>query len=315
MTFICEFCCKDFATKSSLNNHKIKTKYCLQIQKEKGIIDSAKGEEICIHCNKSFYQKNSKLMHEKICKDRISLEIESKNRICHDLLNTYENDIKVLKDDRDFYKLELERKEYFYKLELDKKDDLIKLLLIKEDFYKSELSKKDDLVKLSIEKSGVVNNTTMTTSSSNKQINKQVNVMNCLDLSDERLKKAADNYTFDHYNRAEAGMVDWCINNVIKDKDEMLYRCTDKNRRVFTFKTILGDTILDPNATQLKSSIKPILAEKLKGYKKINCKLMGEDSDDDNNEKVDAYLRLHAINKEMGIEFEKELVKKTYNIT
>ena len=137
--------------------------------------------------------------------------------------------------------------------------------------------------------------------------------MNCLDLSDERLKKAADNYTFDHYNRAAAGMVDWCVNNVIKDNDGMLYRCTDKNRRVFTFKTILGDTILDPNATQLKSSLKPILAEKLKGYKKINCKLMGEDSDDDNNEKVDAYLRLHAINKEMGAEFEKELVKKTYN--
>ena len=290
MSFQCEFCSKYFVTKTSLNTHKMKTKYCLQIQKDKGLIFDVKGEEFCIHCDKSFHQKSSKLIHENNCKNKILSEKESliqeikdSLKTQSDLINTYENDIKTLKCEK--------------------------------EFYKSELAKKDDLIKLSIEKSGIItNNNNSTSSSSTKLINKQINVMNCLDLSDERLKKAADNYTFDHYNRAAAGMVDWCINNVIKDKDEMLYRCTDKNRRVFTFKTILGDTILDPNATQLKSSIKPILAEKLKGYKKINCKLMGEDSDDDNNEKVDAYLRLHAINKEMGIEFEKELVKKTYNI-
>ena len=291
MSFQCEFCSKYFVTKTSLNTHKMKTKYCLQIQKDKGLIFDVKGEEFCIHCDKSFHQKSSKLIHENNCKNKILSEKESliqeikdSLKTQSDLINTYENDIKTLKCEK--------------------------------EFYKSELAKKDDLIKLSIEKSGIItNNNNSTSSSSTKLINKQINVMNCLDLSDERLKKAADNYTFDHYNRAAAGMVDWCVNNVIKDNDGMLYRCTDKNRRVFTFKTILGDTILDPNATQLKSSLKPILAEKLKGYKKINCKLMGEDSDDDNNEKVDAYLRLHAINKEMGIEFEKELVKKTYNIT
>ena len=313
MSFPCEFCDKYFSSRSSLNSHKIRTKYCLQIQKEKGVIEAVKGDEICIHCKKSFHQKISKINHEKICKinfdcENKSIETDNTIRTLTMKIQDYESYIKVLKEKEDFYKSELLNKEAFYKSEL----------LKKEEFYKSELSKKDELIKLSIEKSieksGIITNNNNSTSSSNKQINKQVNVMNCLDLSDERLKKAADNYTFDHYNRAEAGMVDWCINNVIKDKDEMLYRCTDKNRRVFTFKTILGDTILDPNATQLKSSIKPILAEKLKGYKKINCKLMGEDSDDDNNEKVDAYLRLHAINKEMGIEFEKELVKKTYNI-
>ena len=308
MSFPCEFCDKYFSSRSSLNNHKSKTKYCLQIQKEKGLIDDIKRNENCLYCESSFLYKNAKIKHEEICKNKIILLNDNIKRDyelkIHELNSKlHDQDIKI-QNQNDIINI--------YKHE-------IKILKEKEEFYKSELSKKDDLVKLSIEKSieksGVVNNTTMTTSSSNKQINKQVNITNCLDLSDERLKKAADNYTFDHYNRAEAGMVDWCINNVIKDKDQMLYRCTDKNRRVFTFKTILGDTILDPNATQLKSSIKPILAEKLKGYKKINCKLMGEDSDDDNNEKVDAYLRLHAINKEMGIEFEKELVKKTYNIT
>lgn len=281
MSFQCEFCSKCFSSKSSLNTHKSKTKYCLEIQKNKGFISEVKGKELCKYCSREFFKKDNKQTHETTCKHRIS---------------TIQNqDITIMNLTSD-----------------------LKLANEKIEFYKKLLEEKDSLIlKLSSEKS-VINNTSTSTNCNNQSTSsssstKQNIIMGSLDLSVEKIKMAVENYTIDHYNRTSEGLVDWCVNNLLKDENNNLrYICNDKNRRSFQFKSEAGDIVTDPNADKLKLAIKPILNDKLRTHKKLNYSKMAEESDDEDSEKSDVYIKIHEENKTMGVEFEKELAKKTY---
>lgn len=148
---------------------------------------------------------------------------------------------------------------------------------------------------------------TMMSNCGNKYIS-----LNSLDLSEDKIKLAVGDYTIDHYNRSCEGMVDWCVNSLLKDENNnLLYLCSDKNRRNFMFKNKDGEVISDSNADKLKKAIKPIINDKLKYCKKEVYTKLGECSDDE-NEKLDKCVEIHESNKNMGVEFEIELAKKTY---
>jgi len=66
----CNFCKKIFTNKSSLNKHKLTTKYCLKIQGE-----ISKNPFKCASCDKTFTVKQSLTIHEKTC-EKINLEKE-----------------------------------------------------------------------------------------------------------------------------------------------------------------------------------------------------------------------------------------------
>lgn len=55
-----------------------------------------------------------------------------------------------------------------------------------------------------------------------------------------------------------------------------------------------------------------MMNDRLKIHKKVNYSKMGDESDDEENEKSESYIRIHEENKTMGHEFERELAKKTY---
>jgi len=59
----CQYCKKILQTKSSLNSHQTKTKYCLKLQGKGNI----KGEFVCLGCNKDFNRKLHLTDHEKVC--------------------------------------------------------------------------------------------------------------------------------------------------------------------------------------------------------------------------------------------------------
>lgn len=326
MSLQCEFCEQCFSSKSSLSNHKLKTKYCLEIQKQQGVIESINRTEYCTYCNKSFLQRITRQTHENVCKDK------DKNKIIN-----YENEILKYKEqiterDNQIKEYDIRLKKYDqriieYEEVLNKMSRDLDISNEKVDIYKSmvdnRLNKTDDLIaKISLEKSIITNNNTSNTnnnsnnvssassSTSNKQIN---NISASLDLSSAKLKEAAGNYTIAHYESAEEGLVQWAIDFMLKDKDgNLLYHCSDKNRRIFIYKSSTGDTIFDPNATQLKQAIGPALLEQLKLHKKSIFAKLNEGSDDDDNSKTDACFKLHESNKTLGVAFEKELARKTY---
>jgi hypothetical protein len=59
----CQYCKKILQTKSSLNSHQTKTKYCLKLQGKENI----KGLFLCEGCNKDFNRKLHLTDHIKVC--------------------------------------------------------------------------------------------------------------------------------------------------------------------------------------------------------------------------------------------------------
>ncbi len=69
MSYECEFCNKNFSSKSSLNYHQKTVKYCLEIQKNKTLTEPKDNSEDffkCEFCNKNFTIKKSLIRHSDI---------------------------------------------------------------------------------------------------------------------------------------------------------------------------------------------------------------------------------------------------------
>ena len=60
----CQFCKHMLSSKSALNTHQTKAKYCLKIQGKNDI----KGQFICNLCEKDFLNNNRYKSHKNICK-------------------------------------------------------------------------------------------------------------------------------------------------------------------------------------------------------------------------------------------------------
>jgi hypothetical protein len=101
----CKFCKKILSTKSALNVHQTKTKYCLKIQ---GI--QKKGEYDCKLCGKDFSVKFHLQNHENICEKNIP-NIKKLN----DKLYTLNIENITLKKENEILKIELDKFRSDYK--------------------------------------------------------------------------------------------------------------------------------------------------------------------------------------------------------
>ncbi|MDD4931413.1 MAG: hypothetical protein PHG66_04710 [Candidatus Colwellbacteria bacterium] len=176
----------------------------------------------------------------------------------------------------------------------------------KTDIYSNLLAKDQEFIRTQnmrlSEKSNITNNI------KGKNI-----TMNSLNLSQERLESIKDTYTIKHYERGGIGQADWVVDNVIRDESgTLIYKCTDKNRKNFIYHDDKGNVVTDIQAKKLKEAILPIMNTKLKEFKKIKCSELADISDDE-SELLEKYSNLYKENKEMGNEFDKRLVEKTYD--
>lgn len=97
----CQFCKHKFSTKSGLNTHQTKAKYCLKIQGKQNI----KGDFICIYCNKDFFNNNRHKSHINICKlnNKYKLELDTErnlNRILNIEIEKLKTENEILKFDK-----------------------------------------------------------------------------------------------------------------------------------------------------------------------------------------------------------------------
>lgn len=179
------------------------------------------------------------------------------------------------------------------------------------DEYKKEISSlKEDIRNLEIkytkEKSEIY------TTLFNKEREFSHTQTSALNLSGERLESIKDTYTIKHYERGGIGQADWVVENVLKDEGgNLIYKCTDKNRKNFIYQDDKGNIVNDIHAKRLKEAIFPVIETKLKEYKKVKCSQMAEVNDDD-SELLEKYSELYKENRELGNEFDKRLIEKTY---
>ena len=91
----CEYCNSEFKTKSALNNHKNKAKYCLVLQ---GKIEPKEELFKCNLCDKILSSKRNLEIHKEKCKGKKEKIEEFKCEYCKKILSTKQNlDIHIKK--------------------------------------------------------------------------------------------------------------------------------------------------------------------------------------------------------------------------
>ena len=105
----CNFCDKILSSKSALNTHQQKAKYCLKIQGKENI----KGKFLCEYCDKDFFTNNRHISHIAVCKLNNSFKQElDDTKMANQQLS---NEIISLRTENEFLKLELEKSQESYK--------------------------------------------------------------------------------------------------------------------------------------------------------------------------------------------------------
>src|SRR5205085_1680819 len=139
-------------------------------------------------------------------------------------------------------KLRVQKEEYEFKLNNQKEEYESKLNDQQISFKIQLFEQKDKLTSaFEIEKKELINRLTKKPS-----VNKYAALVTCFNRSKEKIKSASEKYTIDYYSKKEKGMIDWCVNNLLRDENgNPTYICTDKSRGVFAFKD--GEKIIVDN--------------------------------------------------------------------
>jgi hypothetical protein len=245
----CEYCKKEFSSKSSLNNHKKTAKFCLKLQnKKEDDINNFK----CEYCDKIFTSKQPLLTHLNTCKHRkkglVNIEIINLQDILREKETQFEQREKVLLNklrerEKDFLKFELQEK-YFLQQEENYKEQI-----------KDLQNKLERILNKAIERPTTTNNNTvnnkfeLNTFPSQKEIDRKIE------------SQFNDKYILDGMK----GIAQFVFDHIVKLEDgSMAYACYDTSRQMFKYKDEDGNEIKDPKAVKLRKMIKPGLLKQSK---------------------------------------------------
>ena len=200
----CEYCNKVFKTKSSLNNHKNKAKYCLLIQQKN--IEAEEDKFKCSICEKILSSRRNLEVHNYKCKGKFKCgfcnKILSTKRnleshlVCCDerkdkeIKELTEKEINILKEMNKRTEKEIEELSKLNEIkdkELVEKDKvIIKLNTQIEELVKQEGNYKEQLLDLQNKLDKIANKAIdrPTTVVSNTTTNNNLNIMSSIDFND-----------------------------------------------------------------------------------------------------------------------------------
>jgi len=243
----CEFCGKEFSTKTNLGVHQRTAKYCLLIQGK----ESHNYE--CEYCNKYFTSQQSLNEHKSSsCREK------SKK----DCIKEYNEEILTLKEKNIKLELFIEEKDFkitelqciVYKLEE-------KLLQQKKE-YEAKLEKFENAV-ISVAEAARTPTITYNTNSNNHQVNNN----QILNLSPEVVEPILrEKLTFDIAKQGQKGLASFVLNNMLKGPNgELKYKCKDTARQNFEYINKNGDVEKDVRAKKLSQALVDGGVEKIAG--------------------------------------------------
>ena len=224
MAYNCEFCKKNFSTKSTMKTHQQSAKYCLKIQ-NKPIEDKFK----CDGCGKKFTTLLHINRHMEVCK---TIEVTFNLR---EKVKFLENNIVELQEYKSKYLTLLEES-----------------IEQKEQYEKKIQHLQDKLENIAIK---AVSRPVSTTK------NTQINYIQQLQpVTEEHLVSNVSNLTIDHIIKGPEGYAEYALNYPLKDR--MI--CSDYARRKVKFKDKDGNVITDPEMTTLTKKFFESIHEKNK---------------------------------------------------
>ena len=208
---ICEFCKKEFSSKTNLISHQRTAKYCLEIQGK--TIEDFK----CSYCSKNFttsqnlneHYNSCKIKNQKLTEEKIKTEYESKI----DILNMNISQIK---------------KEH--KKEVDVLNQIIDKLERKMETYEKKLFEMASRP---------------TTSNNNTNNNKTVVYNNNMPLTNEVLRQSAKTFSIEYAKNING------ITRHLTESLEDHITCTDSSRNVFKYTNEKDEEIVDTDLENL----------------------------------------------------------------
>ena len=273
----CEYCNASFKTKTSLNNHKNKAKYCLIIQGKTVTDDKTL---LCDKCNKIFSSKNYLETHKHICKGKNIIEF--KCEYCDKILSSKQNlDIhikkcEIIKEAKVFNCIycnkvlsskqmlenhknictnkkdkEIEEKNK----EIEEKNKVIAQLKIQnENFEKQEKNYREQIIYLQ-DKLGKIADKPITM---NNTTNNILNISSSIDFKnvDDIKRIIDDDYNALYALNGQKGAARFLVDKFLTDENGNLkYVCTDPSRHIFKFKNDKGEIKKDVEAKKLTNYI------------------------------------------------------------
>ena len=232
----CEFCNKNFSTKSSLNNHQKTAKYCIKLQNNKV---SEIPNFYCDYCNKKFTSKQNLNIHLSTCKEK---EFEQK-----------------LKDKEKGFEQKLKDKEKEFEQKLKDKEKLNIKIITENENYKQQLEKQEKQIKELQDKLERVLNKAIDrpTTTHNNTINNKFE-LNTFPSQKEIDRKIESQFNDKYILDGMKGVAQFVYDHIVKLEDgSMAYACFDTSRQIFKYKDENGNEIKDPKAVKLRKMIKP----------------------------------------------------------
>lgn len=227
----CEFCQKDFSSKSILTAHQKTTKYCLEIQ-GKTLVEDYK----CTYCDKKFTTQTNLKDHCGVCKEKIKKQYEEK----------IDNHLKTIKkQDLDINKLTLindENKEKINNMTNDIKQRDRDIEVLNQIIGKLE-SKLESYEKKLFDMASRPN----TTHNNNNNKTLLMNVINNtnLPLTNDVLRQCATTFTIDN-----ARNIDGITKHLTSSLEDHI-SCTDPSRNVFKYTNDKDEEIVDADLENL----------------------------------------------------------------
>ena len=336
---ICEYCNTEFKTKSALNNHKNKAKYCLifqgkielkekifkcdlcekilstkqnlEVHKEKCVIKCVikKVEEIfqCKYCNKLLSTKRNLEGHINVCLEKKDKELKE----LKELKERTEKELKELKERTE--RIEKELKERTEKELKELRENNIKIITQNEN-YREQIEKQEEKYKAQklqikdlqdkLEKLASKAINRPTTIVSNTTTNNHLNICTSMDFNDiNKIKDIIDNnLNINHVVDGQKGIALFVKENILTDENgNSKYICTDPSRSIFKYKDINGEIKKDVEAKKLTDCI-------IKGGIRTRSAFIGNEwvHKEDNSNKYVSKL-------EMMIEFQENISKISDN--
>ena len=281
MTINCEYCNTVFKTKSALNNHKNKAKYCLVIQKK---IESPPEKDIfkCSICDKLLSSKQRLEIHREKCGKTKTKSSKLKDKkvfkceYCEKNVSTKQNlsnhlSVCFKRKDKQNTKLKELRENELKELkklkdEIIEKDKIIIKANTQLENYKEQLEKKEkqeenfkEQIKDLQEKLEKIANKAIdrpTTVVSNTTTNNNLNIMSSIDFNNfDKIKDAIENkLSVNHVVDGQKGLAKFMVDTILTDEEgNLLYVCTDPSRNMFKYKNTDGEINKDVEAKKLIS--------------------------------------------------------------
>ena len=257
---LCEYCNTNFKTTSSLNNHKIKAKYCLRIQEE---INTENKDNInydikevkfkCNFCNKCLSSKRNLEVHSTKCKIlKEKTDIKLKELIIfkektNNLLLEKDKELKDLKELNEKIDFELKEKEKI----------IIKIKTQNENYIEQNINYKEQIKELQ-DKLDKIANKAIDRPTINTNNNTTLNIASHMDFNDiDKIKNTIENrLNINHVVDGQKGLANFVKDNLLTDDSgNLLYVCTDPSRHIFKYKDSSGEVKKDVEAKKLTSYI------------------------------------------------------------